>query len=195
VRGRRGSGRAFYRRAREGGAVELLGSGELHSAAINAAQRRRGDATAGRYRRGRWSRGGGRSGAKLPCAVRWQRGGRRRRPEVTSVRRRRKDDEATDQWGHPARGSERARERAADGWGHLASERGAGRGAGWRACAEAGRRWAESGGARARGKGGGRGLGPGFGPAGGRRELFPFSFYFLISISHFAPFSFEQNIL
>jgi hypothetical protein len=40
-----------------GRAVELLGSGELHSAAINAAQRRRGDTTAGRYRRGRWSRG------------------------------------------------------------------------------------------------------------------------------------------
>jgi hypothetical protein len=58
VRGRRSSGRAFYRRAREGGAVELLGSGELHSPPINAAQRRRGDTTAGRYRRGRWSRGG-----------------------------------------------------------------------------------------------------------------------------------------
>ena len=29
------------------------------------------------------------------------------------MRRRRKDDEATDQWGHPARGSGRARERAA----------------------------------------------------------------------------------
>jgi hypothetical protein len=43
--------------ARGEGAVELLGSGELHSAAINAAQRRRGDTTAGRYRRGRWSRG------------------------------------------------------------------------------------------------------------------------------------------
>jgi hypothetical protein len=53
-----GLGPAFYRRPRGGGAVELLGSGELHSAAINAAQRRRGDATAGRYRRGRWSRGG-----------------------------------------------------------------------------------------------------------------------------------------
>jgi hypothetical protein len=38
------------------------------------------------------------------------------------VRRRRKDDEATDQRGHPARGGERARERAADGWGHLARE-------------------------------------------------------------------------
>jgi hypothetical protein len=41
-----------------GGVVELLGSGELHSAAINATQRRRGDTTTGRYRRGRWSRGG-----------------------------------------------------------------------------------------------------------------------------------------
>jgi hypothetical protein len=45
---------------------------------------------------------------------------------VTSVKRRRKDDEATDQRGRSARGSERARERAADGWGRLASERGAG---------------------------------------------------------------------
>jgi hypothetical protein len=49
------------------------------------------------------------------------------------VRGRRKDDEATDQRGHSARGSERARERAADGWGRLASEREAGCGAGWRA--------------------------------------------------------------
>jgi hypothetical protein len=56
--GKKELGRAFYRCAREGGAVELLGSGELHSPPINAAQRRRGDTTAGRYRRGRWSRGG-----------------------------------------------------------------------------------------------------------------------------------------
>jgi hypothetical protein len=27
----------------------------------------------------------------------------------------------------------------------------------------------------------------------GRRKLFPFSFYFLFPISHFAPFSFEQK--
>jgi hypothetical protein len=177
VRGRRDSGRAFYRRAREGGAVELPDSGELPRAAINGAQRCRGDATAGRYRRGRWSREGGRSGAKLPCAAGWQRGGRRRRPEVTSVRRRRKDDEATDQWGHPARGSERARERAADGWGHLASESGAGRGAGWRA--RGGRpkmgRKRRSAGAWERG---GRGLGPGFGPAGGGGSCSLFLFTF-----------------
>ena len=43
-------------------------------------------------------------------------------------------------------------------------------------------------------EGGGRGFGPEFGPTGGE-SFSPFSFYFLISISHFAPFSFEQNIL
>jgi hypothetical protein len=103
--------------------VELPDSGELPGAAINGAQRRRGDATAGRYRRGRWSRGGGRSGAKLSCVAGWQRGGRRRRPEVTSARGRRTDDEAADPWGRWVRGSKRARERVADGWGRLVSER------------------------------------------------------------------------
>jgi hypothetical protein len=174
--------------------VELLGSGELHSAAINAAQRRRGDTTAGRYRRGRWSRGGGRSGAKLPCAAGWQRGGRRQRSEVTSVRGRRKDDEATDQRGHSARGSERARERAADGWGCLASERDAGCGAGWRACAEAGRRWAERGGARARGKGEVAGLGRDS-VQQGKEKAFLFFFLLFNSYFPFCPFSFEQIIL
>jgi hypothetical protein len=166
--------------------VELLGSGELHSAAINAAQRRRGDATAGRYRRERWSRGGGRSGAKLPCAARWQRGGRRRRPEVTSVKRRQKDDEATDQRGHFARGSERARERAADGWGRLASERfGAWSGL---ACARGGRpkmgRERRSAGAW---EGGVAGLGrkP---VQHGEEKAFLFSFSSPFPISHFAPF-------
>jgi hypothetical protein len=50
--------------------------------------------------------------------------------------------------------------------------------------AEADRRWAESGGARARGKGGGHGLGPGFGPAGGGESfsLFLITFYFLFPI-------------
>jgi hypothetical protein len=52
---------------------------------------------------------------------------------VTAVKGRRKDDEAADKRGHLARGSERARERAADGWGRFASEREAGCGAGWRA--------------------------------------------------------------
>jgi hypothetical protein len=103
--------------------VELPDSGELPSAAINGAQCRRGDATAGRYRRGRRSRGGGRSGAKLPCAAGWQRGGRRQRPEVTSARGRQTDDEAADLRGRLVSGSERARERVADGWGRLVSER------------------------------------------------------------------------
>ena len=174
--------------------MELPDSGELPSAAINGAQRRRGDATAGRYRRGRWSRGGGRSGAKLPCAARWQRGGRRRRPEVTSVRGRRKDDEATDQRGHSARGSERARERAADGWGRLASERDAGverAGARARRQAEDGPREEERGRV---GRGRSR-VWAGIRSSRERRRLFSFSFYFLIPISHFAPFSFEQIIL
>jgi hypothetical protein len=177
VRGRRGSRRAFYRRAGEG-AVELPDSGELPRAAINGTQCRRGDATAGRYRRGRWSRGGGRSGANLPCAAGWQREGRRRRPEVTSARGRRTGDEAPDTRGHPARGSERARERERLTGGdtlparEVRGEERAG------ARAEAGRRWAESGGVRARGKGGGRGLGPGFGPAGGGGSCSLFLFTF-----------------
>jgi hypothetical protein len=90
------------------------------------------------------------------------------------VKRRRKDDEATDQRGRSARGSERARERAADGWGRLASERGAGlaRARGGRPKMGRKRRSA------ARGKGRGRGLGLGFGPAGGGEgfSLFLFTF-------------------
>jgi hypothetical protein len=173
--------------------VELPDSGELPSAAINGAQRCRGDATARWYRRGRWSRGGGRSGAKLPCAAGWQRGGRRRRPEVTSARGRRTDDEAADPWGRLVRGSERARERVADGWGRLVSER---EGEVWSGC-------------RARGSRPqlGRMLGSAGAWEGGcgcwaeirsnreRRGLFPFSFYFSNPISPFAPFSFEQNLL
>jgi hypothetical protein len=113
---------------------------------------------------------------------------------VTSVRGRRKDDEATDQRGHSARGSERARERAADGWGRLASERDAGCGAGWRARAEAGRRWAERGGAQARGKGEVAGLGRDSVQQGEEKA---FLFFFLLSNSYFpfCPFSFEQIIL
>jgi hypothetical protein len=49
------------------------------------------------------------------------------------VKGRRKDDEAADKRGLSARGSERARERAADGWGRFAREREVGCGAGWRA--------------------------------------------------------------
>jgi hypothetical protein len=163
--------------------VELPDSGELPSAAINGAQCRRGDATAGRYRRGRWSRGGGRSGAKLPCAVGWSRGGRRRRPKVTSARGRRTDDEATDSWGRLVKGSERARERVADGWGRLVSERAGGVWSGCRARRSRPKlgRMRRSAGAW---EGGVAGLGPEIGPAG-RGEgfsLFLFTFQFLFPI-------------
>jgi hypothetical protein len=110
------------------------------------------------------------------------------------VKGRREDDEVADKRGHTARGSERARERERLTGGAALPVRGresAGR-AGARA--EAGRRWAERGGARARGRGG-RGFGPGVGPTGGRGGFFSFSFYFLIPISLFASFSFEQFIL
>jgi hypothetical protein len=58
VRGRRSSERAFYRRAREGGRWSFSALVSYIAPPINAAQRCRGDTTAGRYRRGRWSRGG-----------------------------------------------------------------------------------------------------------------------------------------
>jgi hypothetical protein len=171
--------------------VELPDSGELPSAAINGAQHCRGDATARWYRRGRWSRGGGRSGAKLPCAAGWQRGGRRRRPEVTSARGRRTDDEAADLWGRLVRGSECARERAADGWGRLVSESEGEERAGARA-----RRQAavgpKAGSAGAWEKGGSRAW-AGIRSSRGGRELFPFFFLLSNSISHFAPFSFEKR--
>jgi hypothetical protein len=77
VQRRRSSGRPFYRRARDGGRWSFAAPVSCTAPAINVAQRRRGDTTAGRYRRGRWSRGGGRSGAKLPCAARRRRRGQR----------------------------------------------------------------------------------------------------------------------
>jgi hypothetical protein len=120
VRGRRSSGRPFYRRAREAGRWSFAAPVSYTVPAINVAQRRRGDTTAGRYRRGRWSRGGGRSGAKLPCVARRRRRGRRQWLEVTAMKGRREDDEAADKRGHAASGSECARERAADGWGRFA---------------------------------------------------------------------------
>jgi hypothetical protein len=94
--------------------VELLGSGELHSAAHKCRtappRGHHGGAVPARTLvKGR----GGRSDAKLPCAARRRRGGRRRWPEVTAVKGRRKDDKAADKRGHTARGSERARE---GGW-------------------------------------------------------------------------------
>jgi hypothetical protein len=74
--------------------VELLGSGELHSVAHKCRtappRGQHGGAVPARTLvKGR----GGRSGAKLPCAARRWRRGRRRWPEVTAVKGRREDDE------------------------------------------------------------------------------------------------------
>jgi hypothetical protein len=88
-----------------------------------------------------------------------------------------------------------ARERAAGRWGWLVSEREAGCGAGWRARGgrpEMGRERRRSEGTR----GGGRPrVWAGSRPSRGRGGFFSFSFYFLIPISLFASFSFEQFIL
>jgi hypothetical protein len=181
--------------ARGKGAVELLGSGELHNAAHKCRtappRGHHGGAVPARTLvKGR----GGRSGAKLPCAARRRRGGWRRWPEVTAVKGRRKDDEAADKRGRTARGSERARGRAADGWGRFASEREGERRAGWRA---RGSRLKLGRGERERGFAGrcGCGFGPGNGPAGEGGGVFLFSFLFSNSFIHFfISFSFEQLI-
>jgi hypothetical protein len=98
------------------------------------------------------------------------------------VKGRRKDDEAADKRGHTARGSERARERAADGWGRFASEREAGCGGGWRA--RGGR--PEMG--RERRSAGARGEAAGLGRESAQQgEGRVFLFFFLLSNSYF-PF-------
>jgi hypothetical protein len=111
VRGRRCSGRPFYRRLREGERWSSAGAGEVHSAGINAAQRRRRDLTAG----GGTGRVHGQAvrtgGAKLSCAARGWARGRRWRGRRRVVRE--EDDEAADRWGRSASGRERARE---SGW-------------------------------------------------------------------------------
>jgi hypothetical protein len=111
VRGRRSSGRPFYRRAREGGAVELRGSSELHSAGHKCRTAPPRGHHGGAVPVRTLVKGGGRSSAKLPCAARRRRRGRRRWPEVTAMKGRREDDEAADKRGHAASGSERERER------------------------------------------------------------------------------------
>jgi hypothetical protein len=113
MRGRRCLGRPFYRCPREGERRSSAGAGEVHSAGINAAQRRRRDLTAeggGGYRRvhGQATRTGG---AKLSCAARGWARGRRWRARRQAVRE--EDDEAADWWGRSASGRGHARE---SGW-------------------------------------------------------------------------------
>jgi hypothetical protein len=75
VRGRRCSGRPFYRRPGEGEWRSSVGAGEVHNAGINVAQRRRRDLTAGAVLGKDGVKRRGRGGAKLSCAARgWARG-------------------------------------------------------------------------------------------------------------------------
>ena len=139
-----------------------------------------------------WSRGGGRSGAKLSCVAGWQGRGRRRRPEVTPARGRRTDDEAADRWGRSASGSERARESDWQVGSACQREREGVRSGPARARRQAGSGPREE--ERGRGRGGGARVWAESRPNRGRRRLFSFSFYFLIPISHFLSFSLEQII-
>jgi hypothetical protein len=135
-----------------------------------------------------WSRGGGRSGAKLSCVAGWQKGGRRRRPEVTPARRRRTDDEAADRWGRSASGSERARESDWQAGSACQREREGVRSGLARARRQAGS-GPRAGSAGARGGGESR-VWAGSRPSMGRRRLFPF--FFLLSNFYFpfCPFFF-----
>jgi hypothetical protein len=169
VRGRRCLGRPFYRRPREGERRSSSGAGEVHSAGINAAQRRRRDLMAGAVPGKDAVKWRGWGGAELSCAARgWARG---RRCVV-----REEDDEAANRWGRSASERERARR---SGWQvGLARQRERGRGA-RSGCARAGagRQWAERGKRGREGEGGGRGMGR-IQPSRGERELSLFPFIF-----------------
>jgi hypothetical protein len=176
-------GRPFYRRPREGDRRSSAGAGDVHSAGINAAQRRRRDLTAGRYRARTRSSGkdgvvqtllcgegmGEGTGAMEGTTV----GGDRDEPYVGRTTKR-----LTGGAGLPAGVS--ARERAAGRWGRLASERERKRGATARAREQAGN--GPKGGERGREGGKAVAAWAGFIPA---RGGFSFSFYFLIPISFF----------
>jgi hypothetical protein len=183
VWGRRSSGRPFYRRPREGERWSSAGVGEVHSASICAAQRRRRDLTAGggtgEYtvkRRGRAvpnflvRRGDGRGDGD---------GG-----DGGESYARRTTKRLTGGAGLPAGGS--ARERAAGRWGRLVSERERerGRGAG---CARARNRPEMGRKGRSTGARGGSGRGMGWiQPSKG--EGFLFFFLFSNSYFHFCIF-------
>jgi hypothetical protein len=151
VRGRRCPGRPFYRRPREREQRSSAGTGEVHSAGINVAQRRRRDLTGGVVPGKDAVKRRGRGGAKLSCAARgWARG---RRCVV-----REEEDEAADRWDRSASERERAR---GSGWQvGPARQRERGRGVGRLRERERAGNWAVRGGnAGARGGGGGRGMG------------------------------------
>jgi hypothetical protein len=111
-----------------------VGAGEVHSAGINAAQRRRRDLTAGAVPGKDAVKRRGRGGAKLSCAGRGDGDG----GDGGESYARRTMKWLTGGAGLPARGS--AREGAAGRWGRLVSEREGGERGG---CARAvgGRQW------------------------------------------------------
>jgi hypothetical protein len=75
VRGRKCSGRPFYRRPRGEEQRSSADAGEVHNAGINAAHRRRRDLTAGAVPGKDAVKRRGRGGAELLCAARgWARG-------------------------------------------------------------------------------------------------------------------------
>jgi hypothetical protein len=168
VRGRRCPGATFYRRPRGGERRSSAGAGEVHSAGIKVAQRRRRDLTGGGGVMARTQSSGG-DGVVPNFPV------RRGDGEGTAMRGRRcivrEEDDATDRWGRSASERERARER---GWQvELACQRERRRGARGSGPAIG----PKGGRAGARKRGGGRGMGQ-IWPSRGERA-FSFSFYFL----------------
>jgi hypothetical protein len=156
VRGRRCLGRPFYRRPREGERRSSAGADEVHSAGINAAQRRRRDLTAGAVSGKDVVKRRGRGGAELSCAARGWARGRRWRGRRCVVRE--EDDEAADRWGRTA--SERERTRGSGWQVGPACQRERGRGARSGCARGNGPAIGPKGGsAGVTGKGGGRGMG------------------------------------
>jgi hypothetical protein len=157
VWGRRCSRRPFYRRPREGERRSSAGTGEVHSAGINAAQRRRRDLTAGAVPGEYTVKRRGRAVPNFPVRRGDGRGDGDGGDGGESYTRR-TTKRLTGGAGLPAGGS--ARERAAGRWGRLVSERERG-GAERLRARESGPAMGQKGGeARARGGGdGGRGMG------------------------------------
>jgi hypothetical protein len=157
----------------------------VHSASINAAQRRRQDLTAGVVPGKDAVKRRGRGGAELSCAARGRRWrGLRWRGRRCVVRE--EDDEAADRWGRSASERECAR---GSGW-QVGPARQRERGRGARSgCARAGRagNGPKGGSVGARGRGGSRGMGR-IQPS--RGESFRFFLLFSNSHFHFCFFSF-----
>jgi hypothetical protein len=196
VRGKRSSGRSFYRRAREGEWWSFAAPVSLHSVAHKChtapPMRHHGGAVPARtlVKGGKTERcQTSLCGEKTEEGMEAMAGGDRDEGTAGKMTKR-LTSRATLPVGVIA---SEARDGAADGWGRLASGRERAQGGLARACAGAGRKWAEGRESRARGGGGERPR-HGLDSAQQRGGLFSFSFYFLIPLSIFISFSFEQLI-